>query len=133
MELGNFETIFKKALGEWSETLNLAVIQHQDGGRYLVPGLGRQLEQIERGYIGSKEEIIWRELHWAIFTVIHSVAKSLSEIRVLSIRAEAVQCIFEQRLQTAMAAKDTAWDADDFALVQAYLDGSKGQVLRFAP
>ena len=117
----SFESLFRSALKEWPETLDLAELNYQDGGRYSVLGLGRQLEKIEQGYIGNKEEVIWRELHWAIFTVIHSLAKNLLELKLSSVRVEAVQRIFEQRLQSAIAAKDPAWDAEDFALAQAYL------------
>jgi hypothetical protein len=121
MQPRNFSSLFQSAIREWSETVNLAELQHQDGGRYSVLGLGRQLEEIEHRHIGSKEEIIWRELHWAIFTVIHSLAKSLLELKPSSVRVEVVQRIFKQRLQTAIAAKDSGWNAEDFSLAQVYL------------
>lgn len=123
MQPNNFSSLFQVAIREWSETVNLAELQHQDGGRYSVVGLGKQLEEIEQRYIRSKEEVIWRELHWAIFTVIHSLARSLLELKPSSIRAEEVQRIFKQRLQKAIASKDSEWNADDFVLAQAYLQG----------
>ncbi|MBA4291210.1 MAG: hypothetical protein C0439_19755 [Pseudomonas sp.] len=121
MQANKFSSLFQGAIREWSETVKLAELQHQDGGRYSVVGLGKQLEEIELRYIQSKEEVIWRELHWAIFTVIHSLAKSLLEIKPSSIRAEEVQRIFKQRLQKAIASNDSGWNADDFVLAQEYL------------
>ena len=121
MKPHDFSSLCKSALTEWPETVNLLEVQYLDGDRYSVLGLGRQLEEIEHRHIGSTDEVILRELHWAIYTVIHSLAKNLSELRPSAVRAEAVQRIFERRLQTAIASKDPAWNAGDFALAQAYL------------
>lgn len=122
MQPNNFSSLFQDAIKKWPKTVNFAELQHQDGDRYSVVGLGRQLEEIEQRYIGSKEEVIWCELHWAIFTVIHSLARSLIELKPSSIRAEEVQRIFKQRLQKAIATKDLGWNAEDFALAQEYLE-----------
>ena len=117
----NFASLFQSAVKEWPETVNLAEIQYQSGDRYTVRGLGRLLEEIEDPHIGSKEEVVLRELHWSIFTVIHSLAKNLLELRPSSVRAEAVEQIFRRRLRSAVASKDPRWSASDFALAQAYL------------
>lgn len=121
MEQENFQHIFVAALSKWPQNLSLAELRSGEGERYSVLGLVGQLEKIEDDYIGGENEIIWRELHWSIFSVIHSVAKNLLEINTSSIRAEAVKTVFERRLQKAISAKDPAWDAEDFVLAQSYL------------
>ena len=123
MKRQNFSSLFQTAIGEWPEVLNLVELQHQDGERYSVLGLGKQLEEIEYRHIGSKEELIWRELHWAIFTIVHSLAKNLSELRLSNVREEVVQGIFRQRLQLAITSQDSSWNAEDFSLAEAYLTG----------
>ena len=121
MEQENFQHIFVAALSKWPRNLSLAELRPGEGERYSVLGLVGQLEKIEDDHIGGENEIIWRELHWSIFSVIHSVAKNLLEINMSSIRAEAVKTVFERRLQKAISAKDPAWDAEDFVLAQSYL------------
>jgi len=117
----DFAPLFEAAVKEWPETVDLAEIQYQSGDRYTVTGLGRLLEVIEDPHIGSKEEVVLRELHWSIFTVIHSLAKSLLEIRPSSVRAEAVEEVFKRRLRKAVDSKDPRWSVEDFSLAQAYL------------
>lgn len=117
----NFAYLFETAVKEWPETVDLAEIQHQSGDLYTVAGLGRLLEEIEDPHIGSKEEVVVRELHWSIFTVIHSLAKSLLKVSPSSVRSEAVEEVFKRRLRTAVASKDPRWSAEDFSLAQTYL------------
>ena len=112
------------ALSKWPKNLNLVEIRFGKDERYSVLGLMDQLENIENSYIGEENEIIWRELHWSIFSVVHSVAKNLLEINMSHIRIELVKNVFERRLQKAIAVKDPAWDAEDFIVARAYLGSS---------
>ena len=121
MTRANFSSLFQSAVKEWPEAVNLADIQYQSGDRYTVGGLGKLLEQVESPHIGSKDEVVLREMHWSIFTLIHLLAKDVQELKPSSIRAEAVQQIFIRRLQTAVASKDSRWSVEDFELAQAYL------------
>ena len=121
MEKEDFQQIFATAISKWPTNLSLADLRPGEGERYSVIGLVGQLEKIEADYIGGDNEIIWRELHWSIFSVIRSAAKNLLEINTSSIREEAVKTVFEHRLQKAIAVKDPAWDAKDFAFAQACL------------
>ncbi|WP_076999384.1 hypothetical protein [Variovorax sp. KK3] len=124
MTEANFAALFQSALAEWPETVNLAEIQRQSGDRYTIRGLGRLLEEIEYPHIGSKEEVVVREVHWSIYTMIHMLAKSMLELKPSTIRPEAVEHIFRRRLQTAVDFKDPRWRAEDFALAQAYLEST---------
>ncbi|WP_143684591.1 hypothetical protein [Variovorax sp. KK3] len=122
MTQANFVDLFHRAVAEWPETVNLAEIQNRSGDHHSIRGLWTLLEEIEDPHIGSKEEVVVRELHWSIYTVIHMLAKSMLELKPSSIRPEAVEHIFRRRLQTAVDLKDPRWSVEDFALAQAYLE-----------
>jgi hypothetical protein len=117
----SLEPIINAALQEWPAMLNLSELKYQEGDRYSVPGLGHELEMIERKHMGHEDEVVQRELHWAIFTVIHSLAKTIRELKPSTIRADSVSQIFEQRLKSAIASHDPNWNANDFSLAQSYL------------
>ncbi|HVZ42322.1 MAG TPA: hypothetical protein VHA82_00820 [Ramlibacter sp.] len=119
-----FDALFRAALKDWPEALDLTVIETADTelSRYSIRGLGRQAEDIERRYFGKKDEVIRRELHWALYTVIHAAARNITSLRVTAIRAETVRSTFERRLRTAADAKDGEWEAADFALVNRYFE-----------
>jgi len=123
MTTHKFSALFEAAVREWPEIVDLTELQqHQSGNHYIVCGLDRLVEKIESPYIGSKEEVVLRELHWSIFIVIHGLAKSLLKLNLSSIRAEAVEKIFKQRLRAAIDAKDSRWSKEDYTLALSYLE-----------
>ena len=118
----DFESLFRQALADWPDALDLSVLQYaeSDLSRYAVKGLGILAEEIEDTYIGKDEEAITRTLHYAMHEVIYSTAKTVLKLDMSTIRPQAVRCVFEKRLKEAAAATDLNWRPEDYALAEAY-------------
>lgn len=117
----DFESIFNIAIKEWPEILDISTIQFQSEGRYTVSGLGPLLDGIEAAYHGTNKEIVFCQLHSAIYIVIHTLAKNICKVKVSDLRLESVHSIFKQRLQATINANDPSWSTADFTLAQSYL------------
>ena len=119
-----FETLLRQALTDWPEFLDLSALEIADAtlGRYSVKGLVQLAEKIDEKYIGDEWEVILRELHWSIFTIIHDVARSVTSLPLVAIRAEAVRLIFHDRLRRAVESKDAEWKEADYEIVRAYFE-----------
>jgi hypothetical protein len=118
----DFENLFKQALTEWPDELDLSVLERSasDLSRYAVKGFGVLSDEIESKYIGTKTEAITRTLHYAISEVIHTAAKTILKVEPSAIRPQAVRLIFEKRLKEAAVASDLNWRSEDYALAEAY-------------
>lgn len=118
----DFNYLFKEALKDWPEELDLQVLQYTkpDLQRYTVKNLGQLSDEIESKYVGHKEEILWRDLQISIYSVIHAAAKNILSLNKSSIRAQAVQLVFERRLKEAVAAKAEEWRSEDYVLAEEY-------------
>jgi hypothetical protein len=118
----NFEELFRQALSEYPEELDLSELQKNalDFSRYTVKGLYSIFEQAEELYIGSDVEIIMRNLHSSIYEVVLAAAKNITKIKSSSIRREIVKLIFENRLRNTAAATDLIWRPEDYALIESY-------------
>jgi hypothetical protein len=118
----DFESLFRQALADWPDELDLTVLQYAEAdlSRYAVKGLGILAENIEDTYIGTETEVVTRTLHCAIFEVIHAAAKTMLKLELSLIRSQAVRLVFEKRLKEAAAATDLNWQPEDYALAEAY-------------
>lgn len=119
-----FEIIFRGAIKEWPEEVDLSILQNQRKEGHEVSGLWKIVEEIENSHIGTKEEVIFRELHWSIYIFIHSIALNLLHLKTSNIRPEAVEKIFERRLQAAIDSRDSSWRTEDFSLANEYFQDS---------
>lgn len=118
----DFESLFRQALKDWPEALDLRVLEYTtpDLSRYTVKGLGNLSDEIEESYIGTDVEIIFRDLHISIYTVVREAAKYVLEINMSTIRAEAVRLVFERRIKYAVSATNLNWSQADYDLVESY-------------
>lgn len=122
MKTINFAAMLESALLLWPKELDLSAISVHDNDRYSVTGLGILLEQIEQQYIGKLDEIIWRELHWSIYSIVHGLAKGLLRLKCSDIRAQAVLMVFKKRLTVAMADKEPIWSESDLIKIDQFLN-----------
>ncbi|CAK0752984.1 Immunity protein 63 domain-containing protein [Gammaproteobacteria bacterium] len=120
----DFENIIKQALTDWPKELDVSELQHASLNldRYTVNGLGALSDEIEEKYIGKENEVIHRELHNAIYEVIHEAAKCITNIQASSIRSEAVRLVFERRLRKSASSLGLNWQPEDFTLVRSYFE-----------
>ncbi|EDY87433.1 hypothetical protein GP5015_914 [gamma proteobacterium HTCC5015] len=123
----DFETLFNQALSDWPEELDLSVLEHADSdfSHYSVKGLGDVFYEIEGKFIDSELEVIFCELHMAIYILLRSTAKFLKGIKRSSIRSKMVKLIFEERLKRSCARSDLNWREADYKLVELYFSKNK--------
>jgi hypothetical protein len=118
----DFETLFKQALEDWPEQLDLSVLERpaSDLSRYAVKGLGLLSHEIEEKHIGTSAEVITRTLQGALYSVIHATAKTVLKLELSSLRPQAVRLRFERQLKKAAASSSLNWEPEDYALAEAY-------------
>ncbi len=118
----NFDRLFEIALQDWPEEIDLEIIEYPDQSekRYTVKGLGLLAERIEERYIDTSTEVIARNLHDAIYSAVHGVARFCTCIRLLEIRKEIVKKDFESRLFDALDNQALGWLEEDIEIVRNY-------------
>jgi len=119
----NFENLLGEAISKWPEKVNVEVIENLEGDfvQYSINGLGALWEEIESNCIGIDGEVLWRELHCAIYSTINSAAKFVKVIEVRSLRMETVRTHFEEGLRASATCEyDLRWGPEDYALVDSY-------------
>ena len=123
----DFESLYAQALVAWPNVLDLRELQHvaPEFSRYTVKGLGMIFDEIEERTIGKENEIIWRNLHYAIYGVIHETAKNVVKLEATSVRLDAVRLGFERRLRKAVSTPDLNWTVEDISLVNRYFTQQK--------
>ena len=123
----SFDDLYKRALSDWPKALDLSELQHAelDLSRYTIKGLGGLSDDIEHKAIDTDLEVIFRELHMSIYSVIHSIAKFSREIKTSSIRPKAVQLVFEKCLKASSLRSDLNWNDEDYKLVESYFSQNK--------
>ncbi|WP_334156623.1 hypothetical protein [Oryzomicrobium sp.] len=98
-----FSGWLSQALSEWPQSLDLKICYMQsDGQRYVVEGLGQLADDIGDTFIGREDELIFRNLHWAINVAIHGLAKYTTRICLADLRGEPVQDIFNAKLRSCI-------------------------------
>lgn len=117
----DFSGLLSQALSEWPQSLDLQISYTQDDRqRYVVEGLGQLADRLGDSFIGRDDELIFRNLHWAINIAIHGLAKYATTVRLADLRAEFVQNIFEAKLSSCI--DDLKAEEEDVpALVSEYL------------
>lgn len=103
-----FSNLFSRAISEWPAEIDLRSLSTSKSGsdRYSVDGLYDVADERESRYIGSSEETIMRNLHTALYEVLHGVAAYVIRIKLSDLRAEAVRVRLERRLREYLAAPD---------------------------
>jgi hypothetical protein len=117
-----FDDLLEKAISEWPEEIDLSVIKNADEelNRFTVAGLGPLAEKIESHHIGKPKEVIMRNLHQAIFSAAHDIARFCTKIKIENIRKEMIKIDFEDRLRDALTNQGLGWGKEDMELIQEY-------------
>ncbi len=117
----DFSGLLSQALSEWPQSLDLQIRYTQDDRqRYVVEGLGQLADSLGDSFIGRDDELIFRNLHWAINIAIHGLAKYTTTVRLADLRKESVQNIFEAKLSSCI--DDLKAEGEDVpALLREYL------------
>lgn len=118
-----FSEWFSLAISEWPKSVDLKLLYSQDEGqKYVVEGLGRLADRIGDLYIGREDELVFRNLHWALNIAIHDLAKYVTTVCMADLRQDAVQIIFDDNLRACV--NDLRTEGDEVpALLCEYLNG----------
>lgn len=116
----NFNDILEEALHDWPAELDL-VIKSYSSGIYSVQSLDEIGDDISDKYIGSECEIIMRNVHDAIFSSIHEVARQLSRIVLADLRVEFIAEKLKTNLERSIAIDGLGWNEVDKDLARELL------------
>lgn len=123
----SFASLYERALHDWPAAIEFRQLIRHDNTRpdlYSVEGFnnidGRDADEIAEAYIGKPDEVLMRNLHEAIISELHNVAKHCSRIEVADLRADRVRVVFEQNLRSVLDRPSLGWKEDDLKLVQQY-------------
>ncbi|WP_374380173.1 hypothetical protein [Dongia sp.] len=119
----NFTKLFQLALADWPEIVDLRLLDYSKTAkrRYSVRGLGELEDNISTRYIGTKIEILMRNLHYVIFVTLHKLAPEIESLHLSDLREVTIKARFEEWLRKSLDVE--GWTADDVALVERYLAG----------
>ena len=118
----DFSTLLNKALDDWPKEINFGPLLHQTPGTslYSVKGLYRLSDEISKPYLGASDEVLMRNIHDAIYEVLHDAAASCIRINLKQLRAETIQRSFESRLEYCLKQKNAGWTNNDKKLISKY-------------
>ncbi|WP_157221517.1 hypothetical protein [Herbaspirillum sp. YR522] len=115
-----FNDLLVKAFLDWPQEIDLNPLVKGGDERYSIKGLGQMSDAISKGYIGTSEEVMLRNLHDAIYEVLHGVAAYTTRIKISELRPEAIRIRFERRLQNALKMPELGYLSEDIKLVKRY-------------
>lgn len=75
---------------------------------------------ISEKYIGDREEVIFRNLHQSIYSVLHAMAPNVLIIKMIHIRRESIRNRFEMHLKTGMENSEVGYSEEDIILCMRY-------------
>jgi hypothetical protein len=91
-----------------------------------VKGLGKRGDNIAEKYIGDSEEVIMRNIHDAISSVLHGAARYSKRVKLADLRDATVKDKFDRSLKDALVMESLRWEAADKELIQRYFQSRQG-------
>lgn len=119
-----FENLLGLAFEDWPVDIDLSDIQYSkdDVSKYSIKGLGVMADIISEKYIGSPEEVLFRNLHQSIYSTLHVIAPNALSIRISCIRPASVKIRFEKHLKTGMHNPEIGYSKDDILICERYFN-----------
>ncbi|MEG2468785.1 MAG: hypothetical protein RSB86_15465 [Comamonas sp.] len=117
-----FDNLLKIALKDWPVDIDLSEIHYSknDPSKYTVKGLGIMSDLISEKYIGSPDEVIFRNLHQSIYAVLHAAAPNVWAIKISNIRHASVRNRFEKHLKIGVENSEIGYSREDILLCSKY-------------
>ena len=136
-----FENLFKKALSEWPDEMELQLEDQVltevrpsdegydlciyktvpwDGDReaYVVKNLRKIYNKATDSHLDTEEEVIWIHVHKAITRIIRRLSLFTTHITLKNLRLEPVKQELEAELRRIL--KDRDWAPQDIELIEQY-------------
>ncbi len=123
----DFESLFRKALRDWPDKIRFGSLhrEYPSDETYVVEDLYSLCDKAQQPYLGSTEEVLMRNMHDAIYSVLHDAAAHCSYIQLNQLRKDAVRENFELRLAPDRVSKENGWTSDDSKLVKTYFEATR--------
>lgn len=117
-----FHDLLLRALSEWPAEIDLVPLVRTNPTSlgYTVSGLGEMSDAIEAAHIGATDEIVMRNLHYAIYRAVHSVAAYIVHVRMSELRPDAIQRELEEAIKDCMEMADLGYSAAAIELGKRY-------------
>ncbi|MFZ6719367.1 hypothetical protein [Undibacterium sp. Ji49W] len=93
-----FNELFDEVISLWPETLDTSEKKHHKNGGANIPILTSTHEKIERKIFALDQNDLLIQVDWAIYTVLHQLARNQDSIVPKDIDREAVCAIFERNV-----------------------------------
>lgn len=118
----NFSILLTRALLDWPKEIDLAALTRSspDTTRYSIEGLYGMAEKVDERYYDTPEEIILRNMHGAIYEVLHAAGAYVTHVRISDLRSEAIRTSFERHLRECMSRPALEYTAEDIELGGKY-------------
>lgn len=118
----DFGHLFKEALKDWPAEIDVIELAVNKGNpiRYSIEGLYELYDDIASKYIGTSEEVMLRNLHDAIYEVLHTASAYITHIKMTELRPQPIRLVFERRITSVLEEKDLGWQIDDIDKVKLY-------------
>ncbi|UVT15736.1 MAG: hypothetical protein H8K04_18355 [Nitrospira sp.] len=122
-----FDTLLARALQDWPPEVDLSQLEKgsPESSRYTIKGLYDKEGEIDERYFGTAEEIIMRNLHSGIYTVLHSIGPYVTHVRLADLRPEAIRVKFEKHLRDCMEGPDPTFPPEDIRLGEQYFSANQ--------
>lgn len=117
-----FEDLLDRALRDWPSEVDLSSLQRSspEATRYIIEGLYDMTGTIEERYYGAGDEILLRNLHGGIYSVLHDAAAYVTRVRLTDLRPEAIRISFERLLRGCMEGPDPTFPPADIEVGKGY-------------
>lgn len=117
-----FHDLLFRALSEWPAEIDLVPLVRSvpPSSGYIVSGLGEMSDAIEAKHIGAADEIVMRNLHYAIYRAVHGVAAHIVRVRTSDLRSDAIQRELEEAITDCMEMADLGYSPEAIELGKRY-------------
>ncbi|WP_153138729.1 hypothetical protein [Paraburkholderia agricolaris] len=117
-----FGDLFARALLEWPVEIDLGrlVRSAPASTSYTVRGLAEISDAIEARHIGTADEIIMRNLHYAIYRAVRDAAAYIVRIKMSDLRSDPIRYKFEEAIKDCMTNLDCGFLSIDIELGKRY-------------
>ncbi len=117
-----FDALLARALQDWPSEIDLSQLEIYDpqSARYAIKGLYEREEEIDKRYFGTAEEILMRNLHSGIYTVLHSIGAYVTNVRLADLRPDTIRVKFEKHLRDCMDGPDPTFPPEDIQVGEQY-------------
>ena len=94
MKTSKTKSLFELVISYWPDSVLVKDKILFDNGGARIPELIRIHDEIEAKILSGEDDYLLRQMDWAIFTVLHSMAKTTDELIISQLDFKAVEDVY---------------------------------------